>query len=139
MFCSTMLNSPLYQKNLIMFVLFSLFYQFNDNVAFLHSDNHTPFTYSQSVVLRVEKSQKSNSFLNLYTSDNNKRFYSTNEKKPVSKNKIYFKRILTGVKLSFKSPSFSEKVSCIHNNIFIRIFRVLGGISIVSCFSGTAE
>ena len=75
-----------------------------------------------------------------FVTKNNTRFYSTNGKKgrtndtPVKK--TYFQRIIKGFTISFNTPSLPDYVLHIHNHIFTRIFRVLGGMSIVFLLSG---
>ena len=61
----------------------------------------------------------------------NKRFYSTS--KP--KTKTLKERFITGLKVGWNAPMLPEKVANLHNHPFIRIFRVLGGISIVTVLS----
>ena len=75
-----------------------------------------------------------------FVTKNNTRFYSTNGKKgktndsPVKK--TYFQRIIKGFTIAFNTPSLPDYVLHIHNHIFTRIFRVLGGMSIVFLLSG---
>jgi hypothetical protein len=53
--------------------------------------------------------------------------------------KSYLNRIIIGFKHAWNIPSLPTSVLDFHNHIFTRIFRVLGGISIVGFLSGTAK
>ena len=48
-----------------------------------------------------------------------------------------FQRLLIGIKLGIKLSLLPESVSKFHNYPLTRIFRVLGGISIISLLSGS--
>lgn len=47
--------------------------------------------------------------------------------------------IMNGFKHAWNIPSLPDNVLCFHNHIFTRIFRVIGGISIVGFLSGMAK
>lgn len=69
-----------------------------------------------------------------------KRSYSTNNgnsiKNPESKpNKSIMSRIWTGIKLGWNTPMLPKKVLSIHMHPFTRIFRVIGGISVIAFLS----
>lgn len=49
--------------------------------------------------------------------------------------KILFKRLVTGLKQGWNAQVMPNKVVSLHNNILVRIFRVIGGISIVTVLS----
>ena len=49
--------------------------------------------------------------------------------------KNLFKRLITGLKQGWNAPVLPNKVLNLHNNILVRIFRVLGGVSIVTVLS----
>jgi hypothetical protein len=51
--------------------------------------------------------------------------------------KKVFKDIWIGIKFAFKLPSLPEPVNKFHNNPITRVFRVLGGISILLVLSGS--
>lgn len=53
--------------------------------------------------------------------------------------KSYLNRIIIGFKHAWNIPSLPKNVLDFHNQIFTRIFRVIGGISIVAFLSGTAK
>lgn len=53
--------------------------------------------------------------------------------------KSYLNRIIIGFKYAWDIPSLPNNVLHFHNHIFTRIFRVIGGISIVACLSGSAK
>ena len=53
--------------------------------------------------------------------------------------KSFFNRIMVGFKHAWNIPSLPNNVLNFHNHIFTRIFRVIGGISIVAFLSGTAK
>ena len=48
-----------------------------------------------------------------------------------------FKDIWIGIKFAFKLPSLPESVNKFHNNPITRVFRVMGGISILFVLSGS--
>lgn len=49
--------------------------------------------------------------------------------------KSLFKRLVTGLKVGWSAPVLPPKVLDFHNNPFVRIFRVIGGVSILTVFS----
>lgn len=49
--------------------------------------------------------------------------------------KTLFKRLITGLKVGWNAPVLPTKVLNFHNNLFIRVFRVIGGISILTVLS----
>lgn len=51
--------------------------------------------------------------------------------------KKVFKDIWIGIKFAFKLPSLPESVNRFHNNRITRVFRVLGGLSILLVLSGS--
>ena len=53
-----------------------------------------------------------------------------------NKNNI-IKRLITGLKQGWNAPVLPPKVANLHNNVFTRIFRVIGGISLLTVFSKT--
>ena len=57
----------------------------------------------------------------------------------MKQNKSYWNRIIIGVKHAWNIPTLPSNVLYFHNHIFTRIFRVIGGISIVAFLSGTAK
>lgn len=46
--------------------------------------------------------------------------------------KTIFQRLLIGLKVGWNAPVLPPKVLNFHNNPLIRIFRVIGGISILT-------
>lgn len=53
------------------------------------------------------------------------------------KNKTRFKRFLYGIKLALNIPSLPVSVDKFHNYPLLRVFRVLGGISVLLVLSGS--
>ena len=53
----------------------------------------------------------------------------------MNKNKTILQRIWLGLKLGWNTPMLPNKVLKIHNHPFTRIFRVLGGLSIITFLS----
>ena len=51
--------------------------------------------------------------------------------------KSFFNRIVVGFKHAWNIPSLPYNVLYFHNHIFTRIFRVIGGVSIVAFLSGS--
>ena len=51
----------------------------------------------------------------------------------------FFNRFLIGVKHAWNIPTLPSNVLYFHTHIFTRVFRVLGGISIVALLSGSAK
>ena len=49
--------------------------------------------------------------------------------------KTILQRLLIGLKVGWNAPVLPPKVLNFHNNLFIRVFRVIGGISIVTVLS----
>ena len=49
--------------------------------------------------------------------------------------KTILNRIWTGLKLGWNTPILPQRVMNIHNHSFVRIFRVAGGISIITVLS----
>ena len=68
----------------------------------------------------------------------NKRYYhsTTNQRKQFSS---YWSRIMTGFKHAWNIPSLPYKISYFHNHILTRIFRIIGGLSIVTFLSGVLQ
>lgn len=69
-----------------------------------------------------------------------KRYYSTNhnnnkENKSNKNKKTILQRIWSGLKVGWNAPMLPPKVLNFHNNPFVRIFRVIGGISIITFLS----
>ena len=60
-----------------------------------------------------------------------KRFYSTKK----IDNKSLKQRFIIGLKRGWNTPLLPEKVIKVHNHPFVRIFRVIGGISIIIVLS----
>ena len=49
--------------------------------------------------------------------------------------KTLFKRFIVGIKTGWNAPVLPTKLLDFHNNLFVRVFRVLGGISILTVLS----
>ena len=56
---------------------------------------------------------------------------SNEDKNKIINMRKFFKDVWIGLKFAFKVPSLPESISRFHNYALTRIFRVLGGISIV--------
>nr|YP_010164176.1 hypothetical protein K8J96_mgp02 [Metarhizium album]QRK27498.1 hypothetical protein [Metarhizium album] len=56
-----------------------------------------------------------------------------------NKFKSYLKRVIVGFKHAWNIPSLPKNVLYFHNHIFTRMFRVIGGISIIGFLSGSAK
>jgi hypothetical protein len=69
------------------------------------------------------------------TGNNKRRYYSTNHKNDNNKRKTILQRIWLGIKIGWNAPMLPPKVLSFHNHPFIRIFRVIGGISIITFLS----
>lgn len=46
-----------------------------------------------------------------------------------------YNRLVTGLKVGWNAPVLPPKILSFHNNPFVRIFRVIGGLSILTVFS----
>jgi len=55
--------------------------------------------------------------------------------KEKSNTKTLWQRFITGLKVGWNAPMLPEKVASLHNHPFVRIFRVIGGISIITVLS----
>jgi hypothetical protein len=53
-------------------------------------------------------------------------------KKENGNNRTILQRIWTGIKVGWKTPMIPPKVASFHDHVFTRIFRVLGGISVIT-------
>ena len=55
--------------------------------------------------------------------------------KNMKNNKTLIQRFINGLKMGWNTPMLPKKVLNFHNHPFVRIFRVIGGISIVTVLS----
>ncbi len=59
-------------------------------------------------------------------------YYKT---KKIKNKKNLYNRLVTGLKVGWNAPVLPSKVLSFHNNPLLRVFRVIGGVSILTVFS----